>query len=569
MMNRSFSALVLALTFVSLIAVSNVGFAQRTKPYQHLWEVDHGLGDIWLDDKDPPPPPINVERLLASELADQIEVAQEICRKQFSVAAISRERAVTLLRERLEQPQLPLQARRAFASALLLLSDSSQAEFLWQLAESDTLLRSKVEAKLAELKSSLPLESWRARLQDAAAKPKAIALAIEGIAAVGGTQDNVFLEGVLRGNATTNGNRILAADVLGRLNKSELNALAQEILDSDVEQSELLAAHLLKQHSNEASLPQLRVAYDRGSSVAQLIAARALFANYRDVAREYAPKFVAHADSSLRMLAAQQLQSWDDDESLRLQTRLLSDPSKEIRRFVGEHFLKRAKSGQRAVVDEAITEQLSGTEWQGLEQAVIVAVSLEDRSRCGRFVELIEHKRPEVYMCAAWGLMELAEETEHFVAMQKHVRKMADQLAVSGAALPAMLTDIIRISYLNEAFGRVRYEPAIDLLMEFVPKNDHKYGHVSRASAIWALGKIYDGKDNAKLRATLCERLLDNPIINPEDPLVRTNSALALGEMAFEDSAYAIEKFNDGSSLAVSRACRWAIGEIKKQSAPK
>ena len=561
-------SLVVCLIAVQLV-VCDVAVAQRTEPYQHLWEVDHGLGDIWRDDEVPSPPPIAIEGLSSKELSQQVHVAQEICRAQHPGAVGDRARVVGLLKTRLEQKSLPLQAQRAFASALLLLSEPSEAEYLWKLSASDPLIRAKVESQLAKWKSPVALDAWRTRLRDQNAKPKEVATALEGIAAVGSSDDNKLLEGVLRGNATTNANRILAADVLGRLNTSGLNPLAKDVLASDVEHVGLLAVHLIKQHTGEETLSQLRTAYEFGSNVAQLLVAQSLFENFRDAAREFAPQFVEHPDSSVRMLAAQKLQQWDDDETLRLQTGLLSDRSKAIRRLVGTHFLSRAKSGQRAVADDAVTYQLNSADWQGIEQAIILAVQLDDRSRCARFLELIEHKQPEVNMCAAWGLMELAEEPEHFVAMQAHVRKMADRLAVTGAAPPIMITDLIRIGYLMQAFGRTKYEPAIDLLMEFVPKNDHKYGHVSRASAVWALGELFDGKDNASLRATLCERLLDNPVINPEDYLVRVNSALALGEMAYEDSSAAIEKFNDRENSPLSRACAWAMDEIKKQSAPK
>ncbi len=565
---KSVVALIVAIQIVMQITFTERCFAQRTEPYQHLWEVDAGLGDIWKEAEDPLPPPINVERLAANELAVQVKAAQEICLMRNRGAVLQPERAIELLTAALKRDSQPLQARRAFASALLILCDASQADFLWQLAQTDPLLRSRVEQKLIEWKSPLALEAWRTRLGDPRANSKEIASAMAGLAAVGGAEDNELLVRVLRGNATTAANRIVAADVLGRLNASGLNELAREVLASRVEQSHLLAAHLLKRHTSESSLVHLRAAFEGGDSAAQNVAAHAMSANFREAAHEYAPQLIEHQDPALRALAATDLQTWDDEPSLRLQAKLLNDPLKSNRRFVGKQLLSKANSGQRGIVDECLTEHLSADSWFGLEQAIILAVQLNDRSRCSRFIELIEHPRPEVSMCAAWGLMELAEEPEHFEAMIVHVDKLAKRLAVDGVALPITLTDLIRISYLNEAFGRKRYEPALDVLMQFVPKNNHKLGHVSRASAVWSLGKLHKGKDDASFRAKLCERLLDNPIINPEDYLVRVNSALALGEMAYEDCAYALKKFDDSPTSPLGVACLWALDEIEKKSAP-
>ncbi len=47
------------------------------------------------------------------------------------------------------------------------------------------------------------------------------------------------------------------------------------------------------------------------------------------------------------------------------------------------------------------------------------------------------------------------------------------------------------------------------MLMRYVPKDGYKMGTTTRASAIWALGQINEGKDNRELRRLLQERLAD------------------------------------------------------------
>ena len=101
-------------------------------------------------------------------------------------------------------------------------------------------------------------------------------------------QDNEALISLLKGNATTVTNRLLAAVALGQLNKDGLNELSQQVLGSDLDQHHLLAAKLLSQHTGDTTLAQLQTIFKDGSNVAQFTAAQSLVANFPKVAREYA-----------------------------------------------------------------------------------------------------------------------------------------------------------------------------------------------------------------------------------------------------------------------------------------
>jgi HEAT repeat protein len=184
-------------------------------------------------------------------------------------------------------------------------------------------------------------------------------------------------------------------------------------------------------------------------------------------------------------------------------------------------------------------------------------------------VELLSHPRAEVNMLAGWALMELAEEPEILEEVYAHAQKATEFLSIRGPDGKYKDTDLIRISYLLEALGRKRYEPAIGMLLKYVPKNDFKLGIVSRASAIWALGQLLDDKDDPALRARLMERMRDLAPVLPEDYLVRFSCALALGEMGFEDSIATLEEFNDGSLSELGHACTWALGKIRSATADR
>jgi hypothetical protein len=260
------------------------------------------------------------------------------------------------------------------------------------------------------------------------------------------------------------------------------------------------------------------------------------------------------------------LKELSDNTSLRLQAKLMSDRNVVIRRLAGEQLIQKATDGHRKIIDEFITDHLNAETWQGIEQAIIMTVSLQDRSRCKKLVELIDHARPEVNMYAGWGLMELAQDAAILASLEPHVEKVTAFLVEHGVRAPLGVTDMIRISFLFEAFGKNKYEPMEKLLTKYIPKNGFKLGYPSRASAIWALGQINKGRDNQALREALSERIADLSPMMPEDQLIRFTSILALGEMAFADSRPTLVKFNEGIPAPIGYACTWALEQLDKSS---
>lgn len=531
---------------------------------QHFWEVSPDFGDIWKTEIPERVIRFDVESLNSTQLQERVQVARMICREYKNPNFKKKERALELLLARLSGKEEPVTSRRAMISAATLLDDGTNAVKLWELAQADTLSRTTVEKSLTKWKSPLAREIWRKRLTDPLVPPAEIAIAIEGLAVVGESEDTVALQRLLRENGTTFTNRHLAAVALGQLNQDGLSELAQQVLESDIEQRHLLAAELIKRHAGEKTLAQLRTIFNDGSNVAQFVAAQALFAHFPEVAREYAPEMVGHPDSTMRILALNLLDKHTDEASLRLQALLLDDRNTDIRHLAGTQLISKAVEGQRELVDELITEHMNAEPWPGIEQAIIMAVSLQDQTRCTKFLELLEHPRPEVNMHAGWALMELAQDSAILASMVPHVEKATDFMVANGVRPPLYKTDTIRLSYLFEAFGRNKYEPMHKLLMKYVPKNDFKMGYASRASAIWALGQLNQGKDNQALREALFERIADVLSIPPEDYLVRFSCILALGEMGFEDSLPTLKNFNDGIPFPIGYACDWATEQIQK-----
>ncbi len=312
--------------------------------------------------------------------------------------------------ETLKDREQPIALQRSLVSALILLSDGEHADFLWNLPTQDALMRNSIEVALLRWKKNNALDTWRSRVADPASRPSDIALATKGLGELGSNSDSELLKRVLTENRTSTANRLLAADAIGKLNTASLNPLAKQVLDSDASEKYVIAAFLLKQQKGEGTLEQLKEIYTKGNNAAQSIAASSMTQNFPDAARELAAEFAKHPDTAIRHAAIEALNRFSDPDSIRLQATLLSDRNVDVRRTAGKNLVEKAKNGQRAVVDECVSEHLNAEPWTGIEQAIVMSVYLQDQSRCGRFVELLKHPNDQVQMMAGWALMEIAEE---------------------------------------------------------------------------------------------------------------------------------------------------------------
>ena len=554
---------------ILLIATPSISFGQQTKFLQHLWEVDPPLGDIWETKQTTRTIRFDVDSLRSPYAKDRLETAQQICLEHSNPNFHQRERAIELLVERLKSGEENLQIRRAMFSAAVSVGDESHTEVLWSLAKSDSVILSLVERNLVRWKSAAALKVWRQRLSEPNAKPTELATALEGLAVVGNSDDRIKLQDFLGASHTSIANKYLAACALGALVTEGLNEFAQQVMDSDLEQRHLIASQLLKLHSGVKTETQLRQILADGSASAQLVAYRSMTERIPDLAREFAKQMTTNLDPGLRILALEQLQKFSDDESLQIQAELLNDRDPTVRGLVAKHLLEKAKQGQRGKVNEVVVSHLNSEVWTGIEQAIVVAVGLQDRSHCKTIVRLMEHPRIEVNMRAGWALMEIADESEILASMLTHAEAMTVELKNVEKRTSITHTDQIRLSYLHEAFGKNRYQPATEMLTNYIPKTGHQFGIVSRASAIWALGKLNKGINNKVLLASLYKRIMDLAPINPEDPLVRFACNLAVGEMANPESRETIEKYNEGLPSPLGYAAHWALSQIDQAAAVK
>ena len=556
---------------VMVIATRSVAFGQQqTQFLQHLWEVDPPLGDIWATERGTGTIRFEVERLKSQFAWDRLEVAQQLCIEHANPNFRQRDRAIKLLLERLQGGEENLQVKRAMFSAALCLGDAKHAEPLWSLAKSDVAISASVERKLVQWKSPAAIQEWRQRLVDSRSKSTDLATALDGIAIVGDASDGTSLQALIVASHISTANNYLAANALGALVTEGLNEFAEQVLDSDLAQKYLIAAHVLKRHGGAKTESQLRKILDEGTSGSQLVAYRAIANNMPKIARELAKQMSTQTDFELRLLALKVLQENSDDEGLRIQGSLLNDPHPGVRSLATYNLIEKGTQGSRSVVDELVLSNLKAGAWAGMEKAIEIVVKLQDVRYCKAFVRLLDHDRPEVSMHAAWALMELASESQTLADMLSHAEMLTAQFQSKDyKTVEETATEQIRLSYLIEAFGKNRYEAANEMLLKFIPKRGHQFGFVCRASAIWALGKLNTERDNPTLRSSLYERMQDFEPSSPEDYLVRFSCNLALGEMAHPESKDIIEQYGEQMPSQIAHAASWALSQIEKAALKK
>lgn len=537
-----------------------VAHAQPPQPLQHAWELSPNFGDVWSMTKPARSYFVNVENLDSSDTELRLITAQLICLNHDKDGFKGGDRAIELLMARLKSNSEPLLVRRVMVSAVCLLDDGTHAASLWEIARDDMDMRATVARALAKWKKPIALEYWRERVRSPATNSFDLAFALEGLASVGTAEDRQTLVSCMRSNTVSESNRVLASLALGATNASGMNGLAEELLASELVDRYTLAANLLRHHSDEESLSKLLVIMNSGPNTARRIVAEAIAAHFPQKAIELAPGWTTDSDNNLRRLALVVLKGINSTEATKLQATLLGDTNVEVRNLAREQLLGIAQGDMRSVVDACVSEQLESSNWRGIEQSVILSTQLRDRSRCDTFVRLLDHPQAEVYMHAGWGLMELADTPEILERIQKYCEPITDQLE-QGTKIGEK-AETIRLSFLLETLGKNHVSSAVPMLKRYIPKQDFRMGNLSRASAIWALGKIEKDTDDPALRGQLRERIQDLASMTPENYLVGYACMLALGEFGYKDSRETLVKTGAMRPNPLGYAVEWAVEKI-------
>ncbi len=545
------------------ILVGVVDAQEPSDRLKHRWEVEPQLAGSWLIVPPKRPAVLDAQRLLSSSAQVRLSEARKAVLLADDEELVGRDEALAAVVERLRTGESNRQVLLAMVAAATKLSGGKEAAVLWEAVQGDVPARFVVEKALARWKSDVAQDLWLQRIANPNAPISELLVAIEGVGAIGATSGRDALEELIRLDAASIPVKVVASGALGALVEDGLEAFAGEVLASDLVQRELMAAKLLAQHSSDAAIELQTRIVDGSSAPAQAVAFEGLAG--ADPARAYdlAKRLIEHPDNTMRLQAIRVLEQDPRAESVRLQAKAIQDRNPTVRETVRKNLFGKAQQSElRPVVDEIVTYLLSEAPYPGVDQAILLAAALKDESRCRQFVGLLRHPNPEVNIRAAWALQELVREPDLLRDMLSFVRQWTDEHG-SGDGQPT--EDRIRFSFLFEAFGRQKYEPAQSLLRKYVPK--HSADVLARASAIWALGKIYQDQQRSNLARQLTARMLDDDPIDPEEILVQFASAVALGYI--RDPASRSGLVTAGGVGLIEKpvqpidfACRWSIERI-------
>lgn len=527
----------------------------------HRWEVEPDLGVSWAQLINTPAPILEPSRFASGEAGNLIVESQKAIQLANELIREDRTASLKTILEKLKTPDTNEQVQLGLVSAAIQLADASYAPELWEKLRDHHPSRRLLDPAMIKWKSPLALDDWRKRLTQSDTPNSQLIVAIEGVAAVGNEQDLAVLETLLRRDRTNTTLKVVVARAMGSLSRRNLENLADEVFASGIDQHALIVAELLSQHDSDRARDLLGKVLKSGNDAACNVAYTGISRGFGAFARELAPEMLLQSNNHLRQQAIEVLNRFDDPESLRQQAIAMDDRNQTIRNTARENIEKKAQNAAlKVIVDETITIQLKSDSPRAVVQAILLSVSLDQRERCPQLVALLEHPDLDVSITAAWGLQSIVDSPELLDLILKHT-DLATQRLKKGEAIA--VPEFVKQSFLFEALGRNHYKPAVPSLKLYVPKSRLKLMNFTRATAIWAIGKIQEGSRDETTATLIAQRMLDRSDDDPEDPLVQFTSAIALGFIKAPGSIEQLNKVIDVPLSPLGLARDWSLKQIR------
>ena len=182
-------------------------------------------------------------------------------------------------------------------------------------------------------------------------------------------------------------------------------------------------------------------------------------------------------------------------------------------------------------VISAMQSAIVSDHWRMQEQAMHIAVALDQKQVAVDIVKLLRSQRNQIIATSGWALRRLAV-TEALASILEYCTSL--KVAFEGEKLDYDATFAIneQFAHLFQMFGEMKYAEAMPLMHRFIRKNALIRYRV-RASAVWAAGLIYEGDlhGDPSLEKVLLERLNDDAPMPPEDNLVKRMACVSLARM--------------------------------------
>lgn len=545
----------------------HVASAQEPIMMRHCWEFIPDLGVEWIDKiegKMSPDEALYHSQLLASkDSGDIIHAAQWYAAVSPLLDDQAKQTAFQQLLELLTREKFNRQVRQSIAAATMscFVGNDDHAKKLWESTREDPTIRPSVEQWLIDQKQSLAVELWKSRLVDGKTSELELGLALDGLAALGIKDSAGDIAKLILSESLAPPLVLQACRALGVLTEANQVELARKLWKSRYPTHDLLAALVIVNHTDDQAKQLMTELLKSNFQPAKRLAFKWHISHVPSEVQTLALGFRREPDSGLRRMAIDQLVAIDNVESLAALGEYLSDDNANNRMATRDGLAKPEKgTAFPSQLAEIINGALAMDFGPGSEQAVELAVKIKARQFVPKLVQLLDHSMLEVRVRAAWGLVALElERAEDIEAI--HQRCLAFTERVKGEDAKIGVDETTLLAYLIESLGKAKHEPALPMLRKYIPKNEMP--HVPRASAIWSIGRILEGSQDAQLARELAARMLDN---GPEGELlpVRFTSALALGYLRNPDSVQALGRTGERPPTAMGLAAEWSRAQIEK-----
>lgn len=535
---------------------------------EYLWQSQPTLEFDWAGRPIIPNIDVTAEHIKAPPARERMSAAQSILRAPNSTS-LNRPAALKALLERLTagEPH-PLVRTEMFASACEL-DDGQHAEQLWKLALGDLACEAVVERACILWRNPLPLDRWRKRLSSTTATEQELLHAIDGLGATGSATDVTLLEAIVLDGTRTSSVRLRSARAIGNVASADQRPLAEKLRASSAANAELLAVEVLAKSPVASSTEFVQDIALHGSTLAGRAAYRWLCQHDAATAQRLVESFLKHTDAEVRLLAIEQLTIANTQTTVPVLFETLRDENPNVRAAARVHLLtccsrsEDEKQRTLTLLQPAMTDQ----DWRVLEQSIRLTVELAQPDYRDRLMTLVEHARPEVCITAAWALRHLADDEATLQRMLAHIQALTVRLLDDQ---DAKVTEVhLRcMAHMFDAFGHRKFEPAKETCLQYVPKN-FRLGLITRMSAVWACGKLWENGDNKKLLAELHARIADKEGMFPELASVRFAATIALGWIADPESREPLITCDETKMNPGGYATEWALQRIDQRQRGK
>ena len=517
--------------------------------------VDPETRSLWL------------QALARPETDMQRMAAETIARVQeYGIPGL--DEAIPLLEKNLSAKTSRQVVRFASARALIALKSRSSCDQLFEVSQSDGAdFRQLVEPALADWKYEPAKKVWLDRLTAPETRVRDLVLAIRCLGQIEEPSAAGPLFNIIENPSRDAALRLEAAAAVGRMTSQGLETKAEQLVratESTTGIDQLIAIRLLANHTSDAAK---RILLGLAARKAPAVAAAALH-RLNEIDPEsllpLAENAIKSEDPNVRLEGAVVYLKYPTVERITLLTPMLADAHPRVRKDIGEGLWQLTKDSQFTdPVRNTAMQVLDGDRWQGQEQAAILLGFLEHGPAANRLIELLDSPKTVVAVTAAWALRKLASPD----TVPQLLEKARERTEQRQSGTQPGLDD--QVAHLFEALGVMQVTDAAPLLMQYFPKHP-AMGVRSRAAAIWAIGRIHEGKRNSEVEDALTSRITDFADKPPELSTVKEMSAIALARMKAVDQAGMMSSLVKSTPLPVrlGLALRWAIKELVDEELP-